>query len=285
VDEGIPGVMSDSASANPRFEQCFDIYGVRVALGASDREALDQLVALLPAGANPCDPATVDRRFTLIEVRESIWQYEAGNGRSPMFPDLQLVITMVDTELRNYVASTSSDRLFVHAGAVAYRGRAIVIPGKAFSGKSLLVAALVRRGAVYYSDEFAIVDQDGLVHPYARPLSIRRPDPQLNARETAESLGGTAGTEPLALGLIAATKYRPGADFSPERRSPAQGILTLLANTTGARERPADTMAALRRAASSALVLEGERGEADTAAQLLLEIAAEAFPNGAGRGR
>lgn len=277
--------MSDTASSTARFEQGFEIYGVRVALGASDREALDQLVALLPAGAKPCSPGTVDRRFTVSEVRETIWEWEAGDGRSPMFPDLQLVITIVDTELRNFVASTAPDRLFVHAGAVAYKGRVIVVPGRAFTGKSMLVAALVRAGAVYYSDEFAILDSEGLVYPYARPLSIRSPDSQPNVRHTVESLGGTAGEEPLPLGLIAATRYRPGADFSPERRTPAQGMLTLMANTIGTRERPADTMADLRRASSAALVLEGERGEADAAARLLLEIAAEAFPNGARPGR
>ena len=277
--------MSDTGTSTTSFERGFEIYGVRVALGASDREALDQLVALLPAGTKPCSPGTVDRRFTLSEVRENIWEYEAGDGRSPMFPDLQLVITMVDTELRNFVASTAPDRLFVHAGAVAYRGRVIVVPGKVFTGKSMLVSALVRAGAVYYSDEFAILDSEGLVYPYARPLSIRSPDSKPNARHTVESLGGIAGEEPLPLGMIAVTRYRPGANFSPERRSAAQGMLALMANTTGTRERPADTMADLRRAASAALVLEGERGEADAAARLLLEISVDAFPNGARPGR
>jgi hypothetical protein len=272
--------MSDPASLKAPFEQGFEIYGVRIALGAQSRDVLDRLVATLPAGTRPTDPETVDRRFTLLDAGDHLWQYDTGNGPGPMFPDLQLVITMLDTELRNYVASTAPHRLFVHAGTVAYRGRAIVIPGQAFSGKSMLVAALVRAGAVYYSDEFAILDEGGLVHPYARPLSIRRPDPQPDARQSVESLGGTAGEGPLPIGLIAATRYRPGADFSPERRSAAQGMLTLLAHTTGVRERPADTMASVRRAALAAVVLEGDRGEAGATARALLEIAAEAFPNG-----
>jgi hypothetical protein len=277
--------MRDPRSLTARFEQGFEIHGVRIAVGASDREALDQLVGLLPAGASSCDPGTADRRFTLIETEEGIWQYESGNGRSPMFTDLELVITMVDTELRNYVASSAPDRLFVHAGAVAYLDKAIVVPGKTFSGKSMLVAALVRAGAVYYSDELAILDRDGLVHPYARPLSIRTSDPQANPRHTVESLGGTIGEQPLRLGLITATRYRPGANFSPQRRSAAQGMLTLLANTSGTRERPTDTMTVLKRAVSSALVLEGERGEADAAARLLLEMATDAFPDGARTGQ
>ena len=247
-------------------------------MGASDRDVLDRLVALLPAGAKPCDPETVDRRFILLTVGDGIWRYEMGNGRSPMFPDLELVIPMLDGELRRYVASSSPDRVFVHAGAVAYRGRAIVIPGQAFSGKTTLVAALARAGAVYYSDEYAVLDERGFVHPYARPLSIRQPDPQPNARQTVESMGGTAGEEPVPVGLIAATRYSPAASFIPERRSSAEGMLTLLAHATGIRERSAESMAAVRGAASSAVVIEGNRGEADAAAQALLEIAADVFP-------
>lgn len=60
-------------------------------------------------------------------------------------------------------------------------------------------------------------------------------------------------------------------------------MLTLLAHATPVRERPVETLAAVRRAALTALVLEGDRGEADAAAQSLLEIAAGAFPNGAGQ--
>lgn len=277
--------MSDSPSPKAYLVRGFEIHGVRVAVGASDPDVLERLVALLPAGATPCDPGTVERHFTLLTVGEGVWQYVMENGRSPMFPDLALVIPMLDGELRRYVAGAAPDRVFVHAGAVAYRGRAILIPGQTFSGKTMLVAALARAGAIYYSDEYAVLDEHGLVHPYARPLSLRQPDPQPAARHSVESLGGTAGEEPVPVGLIAATKYRPTASFSPETRSAGQGMLTLLAHAMPVRERPAATIAAVRRAASTALVLEGDRGEADVAAQSLLEIAADVFPNGAEPGQ
>ena len=277
--------MSDSTSPTATLKRGFEISGVRVAVGASDQDVLDRLVALLPAGATPCDPETVERHFTLLTVGEGLWQYVMENGRSPIFPDLALVIPMLDHELRRYVASSAPDRVFVHAGAVSYRGRAIVIPGKTFSGKTMLVAALAREGAVYYSDEYAILDDDGLVHPYARPLALRMSDLQPSARHTVESLGGTAGVEPVPVGLIATTRYRPGATFSPQTRTAGQGMLTLLAHSMPVRDRPAETLAAVRRAASTALVLEGDRGEAETAARSLLEIAADVFPNGAEPGR
>jgi hypothetical protein len=274
--------MSAHPSPDVPFEQRFEIYGVPVAIGASDREVLDRLVGLLPAGVKPCGRGRIERRFTVSAVSDGVWTYNSGNGRSPTYADLELVVSMLDRELRNYIASVSTELVFVHAGAVAHRGRAIVIPGKSFSGKSTLVAALAQAGAVYYSDEYAVLDDRGRVHPYARPLAIREPDAWEAVRHSIESFGAKAGTEPVPVGLIAATRYRPAAEFSPERRTAGQGTLALLANAGSVNDRPAETLAAVRRAAGTALVVEGDRGEADAAAQALLEIADRAFRNGAG---
>ena len=51
-----------------------------------------------------------------------------------------------------------------------------MIPGSSFSGKTTLVRALVDAGAVYYSDEFAALDETGRVFRYAKWLSVRRPN-------------------------------------------------------------------------------------------------------------
>ena len=76
-------------------------------------------------------------------------------------------------DIDNTVAQRSRQMLFVHAGVVGWRGLAIVIPGRSHAGKSTLVAELVRRGAVYYSDEFAVLDETGRVHPYRRTPVLR----------------------------------------------------------------------------------------------------------------
>ena len=58
-----------------------------------------------------------------------------------------------------------------------------------------LVRAVVEAGAVYYSDEHAMLDEVGRVHPYARPLPFRPPEGRpVDLR--AEALGGVVGTEP-----------------------------------------------------------------------------------------
>src|SRR5207247_125098 len=83
-----------------------------------------------------------------------------------------------------------------HAGAVAHRGRIALLPGQSFAGKTTLTAALVELGALYYSDEFAVLDADGLVHPYAKDLSIRDHGRMQRSDTPVETLGGLAGRVP-----------------------------------------------------------------------------------------
>src|SRR5262249_36246454 len=78
-----------------------------------------------------------------------------------------------EADVQLHVAEMAPERVFVHAGVVAYQGRGILLPGRSFAGKSTLVRELVQAGAQYYSDEYAVLDADGAVHPYPRPLSIR----------------------------------------------------------------------------------------------------------------
>src|SRR5205814_290720 len=101
--------------------------------------------------------------------------------------------------LRLFVAAQAKDRVFVHAGVVAARGGAIVIPGRTFTGKSTLVAALVEAGAAYYSDEYAVLDERGRVHPFAKPISIRGAHGGRGRRLPVAALGGRAGTRPIKI--------------------------------------------------------------------------------------
>jgi serine kinase of HPr protein (carbohydrate metabolism regulator) len=152
----------------------------------------------------------------------------------------------------------------VHAGVVGWRGRAILVPGRSRSGKTTLVAELVKAGALYLSDEFAVLDRRGRVHPFAKPLSIRGPGGcDAHARTwPAQELGGTVGTQPLPVGLVVLAEHQPGASWRPDRLGRGQAVLELLAHTVPARLRPEAALTALERAVASATVLRGVRGEA-----------------------
>lgn len=64
--------------------------------------------------------------------------------------------------------------LFIHAGVVAVGGRGMVLVGHSGAGKTSTVAALVRRGAAFLSDEVALLDPStGVVMPFALPMAVK----------------------------------------------------------------------------------------------------------------
>ena len=165
------------------------------------------------------------------------------------------------------VSQRSRQMLFVHAGVVGWRGLAIVIPGRSHSGKSTLVAELVRRGAVYYSDEFAVLDETGRVHPYKRSPVLRD---QARKPQDLRLLRESEPTEPLPIGLIVAGHYQPGVTWRPAIVRGAQAVLPLIDGTVLARQESARILRIAARVAPSVVTLRGLRPEAtDVAAQLL----------------
>jgi hypothetical protein len=183
---------------------------------------------------------------------------------------LDTILDSFESDLQLFVAERAPRRVFVHAGVVGWGGRAVLLPGPSFTGKSTLVAELVRVGATYYSDEYAVLDARGRVHPYSRRLSLRTNDPGGRQRCSPAALGGQTGRGALAVGLVAMARYRPGGRWRPRRLSAGAGALALMANTVGARRAPARTLAAIQQVVLRAPVLRGVRGEANRTARALL---------------
>jgi hypothetical protein len=251
----------------------FEAFGVRIAIAAPTREVMERVRRILPPTARLCEPALEDKHFALTTVDGVYHDIAFDGGGVTGSADLGVVLDVLDSQVRGYIALNAPHGIFVHAGVVTHAGLAIVIPGPSFSGKTSLVAELVRAGATYYSDEYAVLDENGLVHPYSKPLSLR--DGGLSQVDhPVEHLGGTAGTHAAAVGLVVATIYRPGARWQPQPISPGEAVLHLLANTVPAQQRPAQALAALRCAVTEAVLLESERGDAaDIVGELLATVA------------
>jgi hypothetical protein len=244
-----------------------EAFGVRTAIAASSPELLTRVQAILPPCSGAIEPTQDDVHFILrarengsfvVEHREGP---DAQGGSVSGSSDLQVALEVLGTRLRAYIALHAPARIFVHAGVVGHQGRAIVLPGPSFSGKTTLVAELVQAGAAYYSDEFAVLDVDGLVHPYPKPLSIRV-DGRAQTDHDPAGFGGIVGEGPLPIGLIAITQFGHGNHWRPVRLSAGESVLAMLANTVPAQDRPEQALAAIRRAVDKAVVLQGERGEA-----------------------
>jgi hypothetical protein len=243
----------------------------------SDAAFLDRLSQLLPPGSKTSDSPLVDMLYSLVVggagprpgVRRFHVAYEGG-ARITRTHDLEVGLSLLADRVSKYVAVWARRRVFVHAGVVAWEGRAILIPGRTMSGKSWLVRALVRAGAEYYSDEFAVLDRRGRVHPYPLPLSIRGPDG--HSAPAVESLGGRTGRKPLPVALVALTRYVPGRTWRPRVLTQGRAVLELLNHTVSARRVPGRALEALTRAVSQARVVKGARGEADEAVREILDV-------------
>jgi hypothetical protein len=246
-----------------------EVYGVRAVVATNSTRLIDELEGLLPPGWARCEATETDKRFVVTTRDGAYFRVEHADGVITEAAELELALDVLDSNLRAHIALQAPDKVFVHAGVVAHGGRAIAIPGASFSGKTTLVTALVRAGATYYSDEYAVLDEDGYVHPYAKRLSIRDENYAVTEHHVA-SLGGVSGEQRIRLGLVAVTHYRPGGRWEPRRLSSGESTLALLANTVPAQTRPAQALEAIGRAIDGAIVLEGDRGEADEIVDELL---------------
>ena len=252
-------------------------YGVRVGVRVDDPGALSGVMDRLPPGWAVSALPTVKRLYSLVAggagVSDRVRRFHLLYSGAELIArslDAEVVFERLESDLQLYVAERAPRRVFVHAGVVGWKGRAVVIPGRSMSGKTTLVAELVRAGAEYYSDEYAVIDRGGRVHPYARPLAVREGEGLRQTRRTVEEFGGRVGTVPLPVGSVVVTHYEPGAGWRPRRLTTGECVLELLSNTVSARRSPARALSALTAAAAGVTALAAPRGEAAFVARAIL---------------
>jgi hypothetical protein len=256
----------------------FTSYGVRVGLRVNDSAVLPEVIARLPPGSKPASFAIVDHLYSIIgsqpkpdaRVRRLSLAYwnlsQIARAR-----DFKSVLDAFESHVQLTVAEFAPRRVFVHAGVVGWKDRAILIPGLSHSGKTTLVDQLIRAGATYYSDEYAVLDERGRVHPYARALGMRSRDSGDSKKVRAEEIGAAVGSKPLRVGLVVSTSYKDGARWRPREVTRGKGVLELISNTVSARSQPEMALNILPAALESARILKGVRGEASEIVQSILE--------------
>jgi hypothetical protein len=257
------------------------MFGVRVDVRVDDVSLVDSIITCLPPACAHVSADRVDRTYEFLNTAPgwSAHQDRAADARCwYLLADRSLVCHTDDpvalcerfqADLELFLAVRARTHVIVHAGVVGWRGRAIVIPGRSFSGKTTLVEALIREGAEYYSDEYAVIDPGGLVSPFPRPLAIRGPATSRRAF-AAEELGAVTGQQPIPVGRIVVTEYQPGAAWQPRQLSSGDAVLALLSNSPAARYQPGFLLKTFGVAVRGAVALSGPRDDAKEFAKRLL---------------
>ena len=243
--------------------------GLRVGFRTNSGDLLAKISSVFVPDSAPIDFTKLDFIYSLKELRRDSYSAYHGSRVLLQRASLTAALDSIDCDLQHTIAKHSRDHLFLHAGVLGWRQRAILFPGRTCTGKSTLINALIRAGAVYFSDEFARIDARGWVHPFCRPLSLRTPRGKLTVHPEQEGLQIADG--PYRIGAIVATHYSAGRAWCPTRLSPGQAALELLSNAVAVRSDPIKAVEYVGKLVSSARAISSPRGEAEATVPVLFE--------------
>ena len=162
----------------------------------------------------------------------------------------------------------SEDFLFIHCGPVQICFQAVLLAGRSMAGKSTLVKALLDAGASYLSDEFAVIDRAGKVHPFPRPLSLRHPE----VRRLPVSDYHFRGTDQsFPVGAVYSLEYSEEGFGEIREATLGMTVLKMFDNTVAAQRLGASAIDRLVSSLQGAYFYEGIRGASEVAAGLILK--------------
>ena len=256
----------------------FETLGVRIGIGSNERSLLRaverHLPEILPLEIDFSADGPAGHFFEIL--------WDGADGKIRVLKDKEQLFTLKSEErlieylssrIRITVAEFAGSRVFLHAGVVGWKGKAIVIPGKSRSGKTLLVAELIRQGAVYYSDEYAVLDKEGFVHPFPKKLSVRGIINDFEQKDIEpEFFGARVGTGAIPAGLFLITSFEKGAVWNPTAPSAGQAMLEILQHTIPVRRRPEFVLKVLKKCITRAIIAESVRDEAKDTVPFIFEL-------------
>lgn len=235
----------------------YQVYGVTVAVRANEPRHWANLLAALPLYTPMESHRSPDLDYVIVWDERFAPECDPAHGLYRggeciyRTRDAETLIHALQVDVVRAVARASRDHIFVHAGAVTYGGKGILLPGVPGAGKSTLVRYLLERGAQYYSDEYAVLDGSGKLYPFPCRLRLGASS-ESKLPYAHEELGAVAGHGAAPVDCVAFPTYEPGATHGVEALPRSSAALYLLAHTPQARTRPRESMTAVSMAASRA---------------------------------
>ncbi len=248
-------------------------------------------------GAFRVDAQPVDVAYVVDRVDERggwrVWRGRrtddppAGQGG-----DLYSFVYGIEKDITLELQGRRTDLYFIHAAALEYRRRVILLVAESGTGKSTTAWAVATRGFGYLSDELAPIEPRSLiVHPYPHALCLKSRPPAPYALpadvvETehtlhvpADSMHGVVRTGPGPMGAIFFLTRKPDS-VEPTVRplSSAESGARLYANTLNALAHSGFGLDAALRITASVPAFLLDIGELRATCELIERVLAEALP-------
>ncbi len=158
------------------------------------------------------------------------------------------VMPFLERAINQYLVESLADQLLLHGAGVGWRGRAIVLPARAGSGKTTLAAGLVRGGCGYLGDELVILQaRTSSIVPFPKAMSLKEgsfalfeslgPDPTGPKYDRVWYLDperlrpGSVVKRPTPIGWVVLPRYEAGATTRIEALTVGETVLGLFENT------------------------------------------------------
>ncbi len=229
-----------------------DRAGVKITVRAKS-DATKQLVEVALAGMRPESIGKAQGIKLTVTGEEGDWHlrdHHSDIQRKLANPG-DLIYHLTD-RIVFHIADKVSEKHCLHAAAVSYKSRALVIPANSGAGKSSFTTWLVANGFDYITDELILIDNDLTIDGLGRPIQIKAHgidavQSQLNSIDgiykgklanavPVSSLGGEVSE--LAehpLGLLVFPQYKKDLEYSFTKLSSADAGMRLMANHVNAR--------------------------------------------------
>ena len=186
--------------------------------------------------------------YSIVDGLPGEWPHAlyVGSDRASQGVHATQVLNYLTWHVNQQVVARSGDLVLLHAAAAALDDVGVILPAAMESGKTTLVAGLVKAGFRYLTDEAAAIHPESLrLHPYPKPLSIDPGswsvlgdlEPHVDAstaayleeqwQVTPQRIRPNAISGPVDAALVVFPRYEQGVEtvLEPLRRSEAMLVM------------------------------------------------------------
>jgi len=163
--------LTKTDSGTAIFAAALDIARLRIDVHCAVPACRDGVRALLALYARTSDdPADATIRFH-IQATEPTIELSCNGEHIWNSTDAGEIVAAFEWAFYNRaIAALYPQFLSLHAATIGLHGHGITIAGVSGAGKSSLCTAGLLSGADYYSDEYSLLDEQGKITPFPRPL-------------------------------------------------------------------------------------------------------------------